>query len=216
MIWRVQGCAAAALILCCLGSVPAAAQTPKPAAGGAPAFAKTAKIDAGARKALEQMASAYRALSSYSGTIEVAGTGLPNMPSQRSTIAFKRPNRAAVVTTNQGGVVQTVTDGTHFYAASTTEKGRYLKVKLPADAQPIPLVIQQGGAGGYGLMPLLIAGSIRSRRSPKRSSPCRGARRTPWPACPWKRWSRSSTAAKAATRPRSPTRSGGTTTCCAG
>lgn len=119
----------------------------------------SAKVDANARKKLDSMAAAYQGLRSYSGTVEVNGVGVPNFPSRRSTIVFKKPNQAVVVTTDSAGVTQTVTNGTHLFAASTREKTRYLKAPLPPNAQPIPLAIGEGGAAGLGLMPLLVAGA---------------------------------------------------------
>jgi outer membrane lipoprotein-sorting protein/peroxiredoxin len=138
------------------GAQPARAQQAQ--APPAPTFPAGAKIDAKARQTLEQMAAAYQALSSYSGTVEVESNGLPNPLNRRSTIAFKKPNKAAVVTTKGDAVTRAVTDGAHFFVASTRDKSKYLKVPLPKEAQAISLVIDQGGAAGLGLVPLVLAG----------------------------------------------------------
>ncbi len=136
---------------------------PAPAAGAAAAPAATnAKIDPRAREVLNRMTAAYKALQSYSGTMNFGGTGVPDLSPVRATIAWKKPNRAVVATTGKNGTVRAVADGTNFYVALPQPKYKYLKVAIPTGAagdSTVSRAIAQGGAEGLGLMPLIVTGA---------------------------------------------------------
>jgi len=80
----------------------------------------------------------------------------------KATVAFIKPNKAVVTTTDKNGTVRAVADGTNFYVARPQLKDKYLKVALPTGAgsdSTVSRAIAQGGAGGLGLMPMFVTGA---------------------------------------------------------
>jgi hypothetical protein len=86
-------------------------------------------MDPKARELLAQMADTYKSLKSYSGRVEVKDTQ-PGANEQHFTIALRKPDQVAVVTTDRSGQRRVVTDGKNLYIVSSRDKEHYRKRPL--------------------------------------------------------------------------------------
>jgi outer membrane lipoprotein-sorting protein/peroxiredoxin len=134
---------------------PPPAPTPTPSA----AAATPGKIDPAARAVLEKMVAAHQGLKSYSATLEFTAKQGERTQARRSVIAFQKPGRVRVVTTDTvtGVVTRVISDGADIFLASSAEPKRYRKQKAVAGLANIAASIGVGGGGGTGLLPLLTA-----------------------------------------------------------
>ncbi len=152
---RCSAAAAAALALTLTlfsaGCAPSRAGDKEPPA----ASSSTAVVEPKARAAVDRMRAAYRGMTSYSGTIEVAATESFALPSVKAKLRFQRPNRISVVTTERSGTARAVCDGKTLYAVVPDEPKKYLKRPAPAGSQALVTALMESGATGPGLTAIL-------------------------------------------------------------
>lgn len=136
----------------------AAPQEPaKPTQAGPPAEATAPKasLDPEARALLEKMATAHKALTSYSSTLDFQVVQGEQTQSLKADLAYQKPNKIKVkLTQPDGAVVDIIGDGKFVYSTFSSEKESYIKQEAPsADI----LFRQVFGRIGTGLLPLLTA-----------------------------------------------------------
>ena len=117
----------AASLLCCL---PAAA---------APT------VDTQAQALLNQSAAAYQALHSFSCQVRTELTlgGVPTSRTMKITLAYQKPDRAAVFVNKYDETVQYFSDGKSLYSYSPASR-EYVQNKIPAGVPPAAPVLTQG------------------------------------------------------------------------
>lgn len=138
---------------------PAApAQTPTPPAQDAPPAA-AGKVDAEARKALDGIVAAHKALTSFSADCTFTATQGTQTQNAKSTLAYALPNKISVKSTLGGdtGVQRTViSDGTSVFTTISAQKDKYTKADADKTSVTIARALAQGGVG-TGLLALLVA-----------------------------------------------------------
>lgn len=135
-----------------------------PQAATTPTADSSAPIDPQARALLGQMAAAYRALVTYSGTMTFSGTGLPNAPHVHARIGLYKPDRIAVVTEDATGTTRAVVDGAFLYVHKPHVPGAYLKLPVTPGEQAVQRALGHAGAAGLSPTPYLFAGADLSAR----------------------------------------------------
>ena len=112
----------------------------------APAFAQQpAAIDPKALELLKQSAATYQALHSYSCRV-VAELKMDSLPGSRiikMTVAFQKPDHAAVTVSKHGETQQFLTDSKSVYLYAP-DKNEYLQKTLPSTVSGAAAVLTQG------------------------------------------------------------------------
>lgn len=114
-----------------------------------------AQINPQARALLDQMVSAYKALSSYAGTMEVQVAGLPEAKNLRASVVVQKPGRAVVSTTDGQGLTRAITDGEHLQVVSPGGITISQNTESFDKAQAISIALRRGGAEETYLAALL-------------------------------------------------------------
>lgn len=157
--------AALAVLLGISGLAPsspqAAAHEPAQAPSTVPS---TASIDPAARALLEQMAAAYKALTSYSGAMTFSGTGMPDPPHLRARITLQPPDRIAVTVDDEHGATHALADGARLYVDTPRLPGHYLTLPAPGGEQALQRALSHAGAAALSPTPYLFTGADLTQR----------------------------------------------------
>jgi len=143
--------------------VPHATPIPDVTPTSTPAKPAKPVINARAQSLLRQMAASYANLKSFSCTASLSGTS--QVPKMRATIAWQKPNRFAVLMTNNDFTKRFVSNGQIFYSRNTLQSRQYRKQKMPANVRTVHDALQTAGASD-----LVLSGLdelLRQINSPK-------------------------------------------------
>jgi outer membrane lipoprotein-sorting protein/peroxiredoxin len=113
-------------------------------------------IEPQARAIIDNMASRYKAASSYSDVTSLNTNGSKLLPAGKSDefkfraqITWQRPNKAQIIKYADNGVARAVSDGKTLWAVTPRYKGYYLK--RPANFNSINDAMNEIGVGAPGL-----------------------------------------------------------------
>lgn len=105
-----------------------------------------AAVDPQALALLKQMESAYKALSSYSGSVQTEeSTGDGVKKSSSGTIQWRKPNRFALKRGDAKSNSMVVSNGTSLFVSLSNDKARYLKRAAPTDSAGAMMAMRQDG-----------------------------------------------------------------------